>query len=84
MTPDKMAPETRTRVTSAGGKARAAGDPDALREARAAGGRAANSPASWARRIKEAWPTMTRAERAHVRETLTGTAIPRPKATEQP
>jgi len=68
---DKMPPATRERVASAGGRARAAGDPEALYAARGAGGAAANRAASLARRIVRQWSSLTRAERAEVRAILT-------------
>lgn len=68
---DRMTPATRRAVASAGGKARSSADPDELFAARGAGGSAANRPASLARRIVKQWATLSRAERAEVREILT-------------
>ena len=73
---DKMDPDTRHAISSAGGRARAAADPTELFAARGAGGSAANRPASLARRIVKQWPTLTRAERAEVRAIL-GPLMPR-------
>lgn len=70
---DRMDAETRQAVTSAGGHARAAAlSADERSEIARAGARAANSPAGRARSIVKAWPALSRAERAEVREILAG------------
>jgi len=64
-------PEKRREVAASGARARnATADPVEAFAARGAGGKAANSPASLARRIVKKWPEMTRAERAEVRAIL--------------
>jgi hypothetical protein len=68
---DKMDPETRRVVASAGGRARI----DALSPEQAtvlgrAGAARANAPASLARRIAKAWPALSAEERAEVRAIL--------------
>ena len=66
-----MDPETRERVTSAGGKARAAKlTPEQRSESARRAVASVNSPAGRARSIVRAWPSLSRAERAEVREIL--------------
>lgn len=68
---DRMDPETRQRVTSAGGHARAeALSPERRSEIGRSAAAAINSPAALARRIIKAWPSLSRAERAEVRGIL--------------
>ena len=68
---DRMPPETRKAVTSAGGHGRAAALTGEERAAVArSGGRASHTPASLARRIVKAWPGLSRAERNEVRAIL--------------
>ena len=70
---DRMDAETRQAVTSAGGHARAeALSAEERSEIARAGALAANSPAGRARSIVKAWPDMSRAARAEVREILAG------------
>jgi hypothetical protein len=45
-------------------------DPEAARAARSAAAAASRSPAAHARAIIKAWPTLSRADRAEVREML--------------
>lgn len=68
-----MDPETRARVSAAGGRARQVGlrqDPHGRAAFAAAGGRAVNSPVGLALRLARAWPALGVEERAAVREAL--------------
>lgn len=68
---DRMDSDTRARVTAAGGRARAeALTPEARAASASKAARAAHSPAALARRIVKAWPDLSRAERAEVRDIL--------------
>lgn len=68
---DRLDPATRQRVTSAGGQGRAAAlTPEQRAAIASAGAAASRSPAALARRIVKAWPDLSRAERAEVREIL--------------
>lgn len=68
---DRMSSDTRKAVTAAGGRARAAAlSPEERSAIARAGAAKANRPASLARRIVDAWPSLSRAERAEVREIL--------------
>lgn len=64
---DRMSPETRRAVTSAGGRARIdKADPDEMLRTRQAAARATNSPVALARRIVKAWPTLDRTDQLEV------------------
>lgn len=68
---ERMSPETRKAVTSAGGRRRAEALSASQRATIAAqGARAVNSPAGLARRIVKAWPVLSEDERAEVRAIL--------------
>lgn len=68
---ERMSPETRKAVTSAGGRGRAEALSASERAAIASqGARAANSPVGLARRIVKAWPGLNEEERVEVREIL--------------
>jgi len=68
---DHLDPDTRRRVTAAGGHGRAASLTEEERTASAStAARAAHRPAALARRIAKAWRETDRAERAEVREIL--------------
>src|SRR5689334_11188185 len=68
---DRLDPDTRRRVTSAGGHGRAVKlTPEQRAASAAAAARAMHSPASLANRIVRAWPDLSRAERAEVRQIL--------------
>jgi hypothetical protein len=76
---DRMDPETRQRVTRAGAVAlNASLTPEQRSEAARRAVAHANSPAGRARSIVKAWPGLSRAERAEVRDILRdGGVIPR-------
>jgi len=68
---DHLDPDTRRRVTAAGGHGRAASLTAQERAASAStAAKAAHSPAALARRVARAWPELSRAERAEVRAIL--------------
>jgi hypothetical protein len=73
---DHLDSETRQRVTSAGGRGRAlALTPEERAESARTAANSAHRPANLARRIVKAWPSLSRAERAEVREVLRGGSV---------
>ncbi len=68
---DRLTPETRARVTSLGGRARAATTTAEQRAAIARAGAAkTNSPLGLAERLARAWSELEEAERAAIRSVL--------------
>jgi acyl-CoA reductase-like NAD-dependent aldehyde dehydrogenase len=64
-------PDVRSGVARQGGLARVAkADPEEIARARRSGAAATNSAVALARRIVKAWPTLSRTQRAEVRDIL--------------